>query len=190
MQPEKPETNPFLVLLAPSLSLLPPTVREIHRGPGDLLLRGQCSVERGRHWLSRLMGFCARLPPTAETLPVEVLIERGPGRERWARRFGSHAMTSRMHLDGGHLVEALGLARFRFELQGSERGIRWQPRRISALGLPLPLGWFRFDVEEREADGRYVFDVRVALAGIGLLVHYRGWLEIVEQSPAFRSSAT
>jgi len=48
-----------------------------------------------------------------------------------------------------------------------------------ALGVPLPARWFAgVAARESEADGRYCFDVRAALPLAGLLVHYRGWLDV------------
>jgi hypothetical protein len=35
---------------------------------------------------------------------------------------------------------------------------------------------FVVNVSEREEDHRYHFDVNVSIRGIGLLVHYSGWL--------------
>lgn len=61
----------------------------------------------------------------------------------------------------------------------NEPGLSWRLVRVHALGLPLPVGWFAgVGAREFERDGRYCFDVHAALPGIGLLVHYRGWLEI------------
>lgn len=178
MHPLDSGTNPFRQLLAPSFDALPPAVRRIHHGSGHILLRGLCKVRRGVSWTSRMMGYCAQLPPSGDDVPVQVRIERKDGRERWARRFGNHRMTSVLSMKNGRLVEALGPVRFIFELQGSEQGIRWMPWRVLALGVPLPIRWFQFDVQERSEQERYVFDVRVALTGVGLLVHYEGWLEI------------
>lgn len=174
------DNNLFRTLLASSFDALPDAVRVVHLDSNDIRLRGLCKVKRGTTWISKAMGFFAQLPPAGDEMPVDVRIERRQGRERWARRFGSHRMTSVLSTANGCLIEAMGPLRFVFALQGSEQGIRWVSQRISLLGLTLPLSWFRFDVQERSEHGRYVFDVRVALVGAGLLVHYLGWLEIAE----------
>jgi hypothetical protein len=55
----------------------------------------------------------------------------------------------------------------------------WRIRRVSSLGIPLSAKWFDGVVaREFEEDGRYRFDVRAALPFVGLLVHYRGWLDV------------
>lgn len=51
----------------------------------------------------------------------------------------------------------------------------------SCLGLPLSLVLApRSEAWEREENGRFVFDVPIALPLIGLVVHYRGWLDAAE----------
>jgi hypothetical protein len=34
------------------------------------------------------------------------------------------------------------------------------------------------NAREFERDGRYHFDVVAKLPGVGMLIHYRGWLEV------------
>ena len=58
--------------------------------------------------------------------------------------------------------------------------IVWRVVRVHALGVPLPARWFR-SVRARESagdDGRYHFDVSASMPIAGLLVHYRGWLDV------------
>ena len=79
------------------------------------------------------------------------------------------------------LCEQLGLARFGFRLTVEEGVIVWRVARVHALGVPLPVRWFR-SVQARESasdDGRYCFDVSAWMPIAGLLVHYRGWLDAV-----------
>ncbi len=58
-------------------------------------------------------------------------------------------------------------------------GLSWRLVRVRALGLPLPSGWFAgVRAREFERDGRYHFDVAAQLPVVGLLVRYRGWLDV------------
>ncbi|QQP98489.1 DUF4166 domain-containing protein [Lysobacter enzymogenes] len=60
-------------------------------------------------------------------------------------------------------------------------GLSWRLMRVRALGLPLPRGWFAgVRAREFEREGRYHFDVAAQLPLVGLLVRYRGWLEVAE----------
>lgn len=88
-------------------------------------------------------------------------------------------MPSRLWWEGGLLREKLGLVRFGFALQEGQGAIIWRVAQVHLFGIPLPARWFG-GVQAREfADGdRYHFDVRATLPGVGLLVHYQGWLHV------------
>ncbi len=88
-------------------------------------------------------------------------------------------MPSRLWDADGLLRERLGLATFDFRLDVLDGELIWRVERVRALGIPLPARFFRGVVaREFEQDGRYRFDVRAELPMLGLLVHYRGWLDV------------
>jgi hypothetical protein len=174
----------FPTLLDGAFGVLPAPVQALHRAPGGTRFIGHADVTRGQHPLARLMSAATRLPP-AGRVDVEVGIDvdstnaTGVAAERWRRRFGRHAMPSRLWAHGGRLRERLGVVTFDFALSASAEGLRWRITRVRALGLPLPVRWFAGVVaHESERDGRYAFEVRAALPHIGLLVHYRGQLDV------------
>ncbi|MGL6290929.1 MAG: DUF4166 domain-containing protein, partial [Silanimonas sp.] len=114
----------------------------------------------------------------AGEVEVEVRIDADAHGERWLRRFGTHAMPSRLWADGVALRERLGLVVFDFMLGADAGGLRWRIVGVRALGLPLPVRWFDgVTAHESARDGRYAFEVRAALPVVGLLVHYRGTLD-------------
>ncbi len=160
-----------------AFATLPPCVRAVHDGSGRW--RGEATVERGHGALSRLCAWLTRLPPEGAH-PVVVDIVSAEDGERWTRRYGaSHAMPSRLWLARGALHERLGPIVLRYRMTVEKGAIVWRVAGIRIFGLlPLYPGWFA-GVQARESgdDGRYRFDVRARLPGIGLLVHYRGWLE-------------
>ena len=113
-----------------------------------------------------------------------VEIDAVDGRERWVRRIGGRAMPSRLRAGqgamAGLLCERLGAVLFGFAMRVEDDAIVWRVARVRVLGwLPLPARAFAGVIAcESERDGRYRFDVRAALPVAGLLVHYRGWLEV------------
>lgn len=154
-------------------------VRALHAGQATQLHRGEVEVERGQGLLSTLMAACTSLPP-AGVGGISVRIDADAGRETWTRVFGGRRMRSRLWARGGDglLREHLGPMVFAFGLTVEDGAILWRIERAWLFGcVPLPRRWF-VAVRCREyADGdHYRFDVRAALPGIGLLVHYRGWL--------------
>ncbi|MDQ3039362.1 MAG: DUF4166 domain-containing protein, partial [Pseudomonadota bacterium] len=145
---------------------------------GQAFYSGEVSVDRGTGWLSRLCARATRLPPVGHG-PIEVEIVAAPAEERWTRRVGTHAMRSRLWLADGLLCERLGLVTFGFRLGVEQGSLTWRVARVRALGVPLPPSMFtQVLAHEGEADGSYTFNVQAALTMIGLLVHYRGWLNV------------
>lgn len=178
----------FLALLGEAFDTLPAPVRRLHLRGGAACYAGEVQVDRGRHPLARFCAWATRLPPAGGgALQVEIVA--GDGREAWTRRIGGRAMPSRLWAGRGALAgllcERLGLVVFGFALsvEPGPHGARivWRVARLRVLGLlPLPARWFAGveAVESVDALGRYHFDVRAALPVAGLLVHYRGWLEV------------
>ena len=168
------------LLGAAAFDALPAPVRALHLHQGLARYHGEVDVERGRSLLSRLCSWATRLPP-AGRCAIEVEICATPGRESWTRHVRGHAMRSRLRGgDDGLLIERLGAVEFGFRLQAVDGAIVWKVARVRVLGmLPLPSRWFaRVGARESAADGRYCFDVAAALPVAGLLVHYRGWLDV------------
>lgn len=178
----------FPALLGAAFDALPDPVRRLHLRAGAACYAGEVRVDRGRHPLARLCAWATRLPPSGAG-PLQVEIVAADGREAWTRRIGGRAMPSRLWAGRGAmtglLCERLGLVVFGFALsvEPGAHGpqIVWRVRRLRVFGLlPLPAGWFG-GVDAREsvdAEGRYHFNVHAALPVAGLLVHYRGWLDV------------
>ncbi len=173
----------YRLLLGAQFDRLPPTMQRLHSRPGRHLYRGKVEVKRGHGWLSRLCAWATRLPRAGHG-PITVEIVAGDGREQWTRIFAGHAMRSPLWAHDGLLCERLGLVTFGFRLSVEDvpshgEEIVWQVVRVRAMGLPLPPRWFEgVRAREYERDGRYRFDVAAALPLAGLLVHYRGWLDV------------
>ena len=169
----------FARLLGDRFDRLPPRVRALHARETTHTYAGRADVDRGSGVLARLMGAATRLPARKSDQELGVTIEPTPTAERWIRTFADHAMPSRLWDARGLLCERLGLATFGFRLDVHDGELTWRVERVHALGIPLPASLFRGVVaREFEREGRYRFDVRAELPIVGLLVHYRGWLDV------------
>jgi len=165
-------------LLGSAFDRMPPTAQRLHARAGAWRYAGEVDVERGRGVISRLCAWATRLPP-AGCGAIAVDMDASDGIETWTRHVHGHAMRSTLRAHNGRLRERLGLVTFDFRLRVQDATVHWQVERVRALGLPLPASWFaRVHAREFESDGRYRYDVRAVLPGIGLLVHYRGWLDV------------
>jgi hypothetical protein len=169
----------YAELLGDGLARLPAPLRAIHVRPGTAAYRGDVEVRGATTAFARLCARAAGLP-SAYRGPIEVEIVAADGAEQWTRRFGPHAMRSRLRARGGHLYERLGPVRFAFALAADGAAIHWRVARVSVCGLPLPASWFAGVRAVESADGdRYRFDVRAVLPGVGTIVHYRGSLDVL-----------
>ena len=132
---------------------------------------------RGRHPLARVVARVMGFPPAGDHA-LHISFTEADGVEKWTRDFAGGRFRSRLSQADGMLVERFGPLRFRFAPVAEPAGLRMAIQGWSCAGIPLPLALApRFEAREWEEDGRFHFDVPIALSGIGLVVHYRGWLE-------------
>jgi hypothetical protein len=168
----------FKRLLGSSFDELPAPIRSVHDGRARKVLSGRCSITRGDGFFGRFLGWVVSLPRSGRDLPLRVTFLCDGAGEIWSRDFGGCLMRSALAERDGLLEEVLGPVRFRFALRTDDDGIAWHVAGISVLGVPLPAAWFTaVTARQSAAAGRYTFDIRAELPCIGLLVHYRGWLD-------------
>jgi hypothetical protein len=168
-------------VLGSSFERLPPLLRSVHDRRVRKEFSGRCSVESGRNGLARIIQLFASLPRLSHAdLPVHVVIERAEtsaSREIWTRRFGEQRMRTVIRAGRDVLEEVFGPIVLRFALTAEPDRIAWTLVGAKFLFLPLPAALFAgCGALETIVDGRYWFDARAHMAGIGLLVHYKGWL--------------
>lgn len=173
-------------VLAPSLyarimgdgfERLPPAVRRIHGVLRDDGTTGEAEVTGAANALGALIARIMRFP-AAGRHPLHVTFRECDGTERWVRSFGTSTFASSLSAEDGDLVERFGPLRFRFALPSDHRGLAMHIKGWSLWRIPLPLALApRSSAREWEEDGRFCFDVPIALPLIGRIVHYRGWLE-------------
>jgi hypothetical protein len=159
---------------------MPRPIQEGHEVAESLLLTGRASVEGARTWIGALVARIIGFPVTTSDVPVSVEMQADGDDEIWIRRFGQMRFRSRLLAQPGHghVLEQFGPLTFVLRLTASAAGLDLAI--ISARIGPVPLpSWLvpRTAAKERvDAAGRFFFDVPIALPGIGLLVHYRGYL--------------
>lgn len=158
---------------------LPPSVRRIHDVLRDGGASGRATVCQGESWLARLVSRVVGFPSAGEH-ELHVHFTENKGVETWTRRFSGKAFRSSLREQSGLLVERFGPLSFGFELPSDEAGLTMPMRRWWLGPIPLPIELApRSEAREWEEQGRFCFDVLIALPGVGLVVHYCGWLDAV-----------
>jgi hypothetical protein len=159
---------------------MPGMVAALHADQPRTLGRGIAQVERGRGLVARLLALVIGFPPTGLAMPLDIEIVRSDREERWTRRFAGQGFTSRLTRRDGRVVEHFGLLAFAFDLEPVPLGHRMLLRRWWCGPVPLPPGLApRIAATETDENGRFGFDVRIALPLFGLLIAYRGSLVLV-----------
>jgi len=169
-------------VLGASFERLPQLLRRVHDARARKEFSGRCSIVSGRNWLARAIQLFASLPGRShEDVAVHVVIERSgetsDSRETWTRRFGEHRMRSVIRGTNDGLEESFGPIALTFGLTAEGNGIVWRVKGARFLFLPLPTALFAGCGASETIDaGRYWFDARAGMLGIGVLVQYKGWL--------------
>lgn len=184
-----PMLAPFDAALGDAFERAPLAVRAGHRGGPVTRLRGRASVQGAASplaaWVARLFG----MPAASGDVPVEVTMRLWPDKEEWRRSFGARRMRSVLtYVAPGVVRERFGPLSFdmRLDVDATSLSMRVIGWRLGPLPMPAWLAPRSEAVESQDAQGRFRFDVPIALPLTGRLVHYSGWLaaEEVEAAPA------
>lgn len=184
-----PLQSPFETALGAAFDNAPPAVRAAHRAGPVTRLRGEARVRGATSPLAWLAARLFGMPRTAERIPVNVTMRLSPTEEVWTRRFGDRRMESRIRAPApGVVCERFGPFAFDMKVSVADgvlamKVIGW---RIGPMPLPAFLAPHSTATETQGEQGRFRFDVPIALPLIGRLTHYSGWLalEEVEAQPA------
>src|SRR5690606_30686752 len=105
----------------------------------------------------------------------------------WEREFGDRRMRSRLRcIRPGIVRESFGPFHFDLEMDAAEaelsmRVVGWK---LGPLPLPAFLAPRSRAAERQDADGRFCFEVPIALPLLGLVTRYSGHLEADERMEA------
>jgi hypothetical protein len=176
-------------ILGDAWHTLPARVREMHHCLGPKVVKGQADVLRGRHPLAHLIASVVGFPAAGRQVPVQVVFTPSARGECWTRTFAGRSFTSFQSEGRGtqaHLLrERYGPLTFDLALVVEGSKLCLVVRRWSLWGLPLPLILAPAgDSYETVIDDRFHFHVEIRHRLIGLIVGYRGWLEISQRADA------
>ena len=176
----KDRSDLFALAMHRDFSRLPEPIRVIHSRRQCASASGRCDVDRSANPLALLIRALFRLPRAGRDLPVTVrFIARG-GTEHWERDFSGRVMHSRLSRARipGEITERFGAFSFTIRLRWDGTRLHYQIVKGKLFGIRLPRALLPRVVafEQVEAD-RFRFDVSLRVPLVGLLAHYRGWLE-------------
>ncbi|KJV28086.1 SDR family oxidoreductase [Luteibacter yeojuensis] len=168
-------------ILADAYDTLPTRLRELHGTSSRRQWQGRARVEHGHGLLAKLVRAVVGFPKAGENVPVSVAFTPQGDGELWTRTFDGRSFSSVQYEGEGKdarlLVERFGVATFSLALVRDGDKLLLVPRRWSLFGLPMPPFLLPRGVSfEHEEDGRFHFDVEIAMPIVGRIVHYQGSL--------------
>ncbi|MBR0650587.1 DUF4166 domain-containing protein [Roseomonas terrae] len=162
---------------------LPAAIVAGHAVAPFLALEGRGSAEGAANPLGALAARLFGLPAATAEAPLRVEMRAAPdGTEAWERHWPGRTMRSVLRADGkGGIEERFGPLTGLLALRRSADGLVLETTGARAFGLRLPrfLAPISAAREYPDAEGRFAFDVPIAVPLLGRLTRYRGWLSPV-----------
>lgn len=177
----------YRIILGAAWDVLPKAIRDMHDLTGAKSATGRAIVERGRGAMARAIGALFRFPGEGRDVPLRVTFRRENGREIWQRDFAGRKFSSTQECGRGGfeglLCERFGPFAFGLALVVDGARLDLVVRRWTLFGLPLPLTLAPHGVAYEIAEGgKFSFHVEIAHRFAGLIVRYRGWLDVDQDS--------
>jgi hypothetical protein len=168
-------------VLGSAFESLPSEVKALHDSLDERRWSGTASVQRGRGLVARFVAAIIGFPKAAEIIPVAVTFTPDGDGEGWTRTFGHQSFYSRQQCGDGRnthlLVERFGIVEVALALVVDGDRLNLIPRRWSIVGIPLPKSLLpRGTSFETQREGKFCFDVTIALPIVGHIVSYQGTL--------------
>jgi NAD(P)-dependent dehydrogenase (short-subunit alcohol dehydrogenase family) len=177
----------FARALGSTFATLPDAIQNAHHVDDVLVLEGRASIEGAKTLLVRVIARLLGFPRDGRDVPVCVTMRTEDDCEEWTRVFGRKRFRTQLApLDGfpNRIIERFGPCTFNLRLTARPDGLDYIviSGRIGFVPLPPFLIPRSAATERVDEAGRFQFDVPIALPGLGLLVHYRGWLTPLRQA--------
>lgn len=170
----------FARAIGPAFKALPAPIRDLHETPGRSQWTGRVATRGAEDPLGRLIARLVGFPDARADRPITVQIETDGARSRWTRRIGDAPFRSELSnpRPGGRITERFGPLSFDLILGPSPTGLSYDVEgwRLGPVPMPRFLAPISRTSESVDPEGRFVFDVHIALPWGRRLVHYRGWL--------------
>lgn len=169
---------------------LPEPIRALHDNVSRARWSGRADITGASNPLAFIAARIVGIPRAARDVDVTVEFEVRDGVERWQRSFAGRPFVSLQYAgegaDVGTVIERFGALSFALRNTLDGAGLSQEIAAAYVLGIRLPRAlWPRVHARERlDGQGRFTFDVGIALPLLGRLVAYKGWLK--PTSPAAR----
>ena len=164
---------------------LHPLIQALHTNGGQL--QGEVTLQYGTGvagFLGKRIGRKLGLPPQSGDYPFTVCISHQNGQLYWAREFPDCKMMSVFtpmdNYPHGYWCEQTGFVQLHLGVEINSGGWHWVQRKMMLKGIPLPSVLFpQTRAYKKIVNEKYEFVVRLAYPWLGVLVEYRGALDVL-----------
>ena len=154
---------------------LPPMLRDFHRGAITMRGHGRVVVRCGDGALRRLLARAMGLPRPCEQAMVDLDVTIDGEREIWRRSFDGRPLRTTQWDAGGLLGERSGPGAFIFKLHADARGLRFEHRRTTLFGVPIPRAIApRVDADAFVRGDGWDLRVTISIPLLGMIKTYTG----------------
>lgn len=161
---------------------LAPLLQRAHQG--HILLQGSAKVQRG-NWAAKIICYLLGFPKQNTQAQLSVECQHFSDKMTWQRSFDGDIMRSTFTQKNHYLVERLGLVDVYLQPRQVNGELHYHHQRTDFCGIRLPaLLSPKTQSREYEKNGHYCFEVTASLWGIGLVVAYKGRLEVQQITEA------
>lgn len=174
-------------MVGPQWAHLGEPVQRLHMATTSALhASGRFTVRHGDRGPARLLARLLGLPAPGSDVAVKLVVTPHARGERWERAFGASPLVSEQRAgEGGLMIERLGPTEVRYRLEVAGGALFYRQvgtaLRLGPIGLPLPR-WLAPQIVARESampdEKSTHISVKVSLPLLGLLVSYKGSVEI------------
>jgi hypothetical protein len=173
---QAPPENALIACLGRTFFKLPEIVQQAHHG--TIQLTGTVTVQRGRG-LGWLLAELLRLPRSNPKAELVVVAWHFPDQMVWSRTFDGRTFESTFRTDEIFLIEQMGGLSLFLEpkVEAGRLVYRLAATRLGPIALPRLLAP-SLNAWESEREGRYDFEISVALPLIGRVIRYAGQLDL------------
>lgn len=166
-------------LLGADFERLGPILRRVHGVESGLRAAGRVTVTHGSGRLVGLLNRLMHVPPAGEGVPLRLLIERTPERERWVRDFEGKPLVTQQWAADGLFVEAVGAIHMAMRLVLHGDILCFEPVRTTCWGILVPR-WVRVNVRAEVKEMAHGWQILVETNSglLGLMFRYEGLIAL------------